>query len=285
MLNWVDLLSILPFYIGLILQNDDQATGGLVLLRFFRLLRILRVLKLSRRNVGLLAVFEALYESSEAIALLGFLVITALMVFSTLMFYAEQLGARFDDYSNQWIRDDGSISPFQSIFHTMWWCIVTMTTVGYGDDVPVTVTGKLVGGATMIAGVFVLAFPTVILSTNFQEIHQAKVEGHRQMERIFAAQREAARKRAEERRRREEELEQQRAEQELLLDSQEEDDEGRGDAGTVVAMRRNDVIMALEGRFEEVMATTAAAAAGGFSGSHRQTAVHSTTRTLWRRPH
>lgn len=224
LLNWVDLISILPFYIGLLIQNDDQATGGLVLLRFFRLLRILRVLKLSRRNVGLLAVFEALYESSEAIALLGFLVVIALMVFSTLMFYAEQLNARFDQTTDQWMREDDTISPFQSIFHSMWWCIVTMTTVGYGDDVPVTVTGKLVGGATMIAGVFVLAFPTVILSTNFQEIHQAKVEGHRQMERIFAAQREAARRRAEERRKREEELERRR-EQNLLLEERDEEEE------------------------------------------------------------
>jgi hypothetical protein len=196
MLNWVDIVSILPFYIQLAVGD------GVSMLRYFRLLRILRVLKLSRRNVGLMAVWEALRESSEAITLLGFLMMIALLLFSSLMFYAEQVGGSFDAATQTWMRSDGKVSPFQSIFHAMWWCIVTMSTVGYGDEVPITVLGKLVGGATMICGVFVLAFPTVILSTNFQEIHQSKVDGHLQMQQIYTAQREAARHRAEERKKR-----------------------------------------------------------------------------------
>lgn len=227
-LNWVDLISILPFYVGQIMDAVTTDSGTVGMLRYFRLLRILRVLKLSRRNVGLLAVWEALRESSEAITLLGFLMMIALLLFSSLMFYAEQLGADFDTRLNLWIRADGKASPFQSIFHTMWWCIVTMSTVGYGDEVPVTVVGKLIGGATMICGVFVLAFPTVILSTNFQEIHQSKVDGHMQMQQIFAAQREAAQKRSEERRK--------KKEQEKRL--QEEMSAEFGDGGEV---ERNDV--------------------------------------------
>lgn len=59
-----------------------------------------------------------------------FIVLLFLLVFSTLMFYAEQLGAWFDGV--RWIREDGTESPYQSIPESFWWCIVTITTVGYG---------------------------------------------------------------------------------------------------------------------------------------------------------
>jgi len=179
--NWIDFISIVPYYITLGVGTGNQSAGGFVMLRMLRLMRVFRILKLSKRNVGLQAVVEAMLQSSEAISLLTFLLMIATVLFSSAMFFAEQTGSSFDADRQLWIRDDGQISPFQSIFHTMWWCVVTMTTVGYGDDVPVTPLGKVIGSITMLCGVFVLAFPTVILSTNFQEVHQAKVDQHKQM--------------------------------------------------------------------------------------------------------
>jgi hypothetical protein len=201
--NIIDIVSILPFYVALFVTGETST----LMLRMLRMIRILRVLKLSRNNVGLMAVTEAVRESSEAITMLFFLLIVALVLFSSLMFYAEQTGSSLDAKTQQWMRDDGTVSPFQSIFHTMWWCIVTMTTVGYGDDVPVTPLGKIVGSATMLCGVFVLAFPTVILSTNFQEIHQAKVEGFQELQAYAEAQDKAAKRRQEQLRQRQEEEE------------------------------------------------------------------------------
>lgn len=189
--NIIDLVSVLPFFVSLFVTSETS----MLLLRLLRMIRILRVLKLSRNNIGLMAVTEAISESSEAITMLFFLLIVALVLFSSLMFYAEQTGSSLESKTQMWMRDDGTISPFQSIFHTMWWCIVTMTTVGYGDHVPVTPLGKIVGCATMLCGVFVLAFPTVILSTNFQVIHQSKVEGFRELQAYTEAQDHAEKRR------------------------------------------------------------------------------------------
>jgi hypothetical protein len=62
-----------------------------------------------------------------------------------------------------------TLSPFQSIPHTFWWCIVTITTVGYGDTYPVTWLGKIIGGLTMLMGILVLAFPISLLGANFTD--------------------------------------------------------------------------------------------------------------------
>ena len=85
---------------------------------------------------------------------------------------AEQTSADFDPGERAWIRDDGTISPFQSIPHTFWWCMCTLTTVGYGDDVPTSSAGKVVAGITILTGVFVMAFPVILISYNYSEMTQ-----------------------------------------------------------------------------------------------------------------
>jgi len=99
---------------------------------------------------------------------------SGLIFFSTLLFYAEQLQEDFDRSEREWVYNDhsdkpGKVSPFQSVPHTLWWCVVTMSTVGYGDTYPITPTGKLVAGFTMLIGVLILAFPVGVLSVKFGE--------------------------------------------------------------------------------------------------------------------
>ena len=61
-------------------------------------------------------------------------------------------------------------TPFESIPQSFWWCIVTYTTVGYGDMAPVTVIGQMIGCCTMITGLLILAMPISVLSSNFGEV-------------------------------------------------------------------------------------------------------------------
>jgi len=90
------------------------------------------------------------------------------------MFYAEQTDMSFNTTYQTWFYSDNTVAPFQSIVHTFWWCIVTITTVGYGDIFPHTPLGKIVAGFTMIFGIVMLAFPLTIISSNFSEIYSNK---------------------------------------------------------------------------------------------------------------
>lgn len=99
--------------------------------------------------------------------MLSVLVFTGMIFFSSAMFFAEQTGTQFDIELGVWLRPDGTPSPFQSIFHSFWWCIATMTTVGYGDAYPITLAGKVVGGITSVMGVVMLSFPIAIFGLHF----------------------------------------------------------------------------------------------------------------------
>merc|ERR1719201_1187200 len=65
--------------------------------------------------------------------------------------------------------DGGKCSPYQSILLTLWWAITTMTTVGYGDTIPVSNAGRLVGGLAMLGGIIMLALPTTVFGAQFAE--------------------------------------------------------------------------------------------------------------------
>eukprot|EP00759_Apiculatamorpha_spiralis_P034400 PhF_6_TR35421/c0_g1_i1/m.51589 len=162
--NWIDLLSILPFYIRLMLQSDDG------LLPFFRLLRTLRILKTTMYSSHLTLFLLALRQSLNALQLLVFLLTLGVVIFSSLMFLLECQDVQYFDYDRlMWIRtDSGTYSPFQSIPHTCWWGLVTLATLGYGgDDVPISLGGKLVAAVAMYCACFVVAFPIVEITHNF----------------------------------------------------------------------------------------------------------------------
>ncbi len=146
----IDLAAILPFYLALIMPFAD--------LRLLRVFRLLRLMKLVRYSPALTTLGRVLHN--ERRALVGALLIMAamLLVASTTIYYIER-----------------HVSPddFGSIPESMWWALATLTTVGYGDVVPATPLGKIVGGFVMIFGLGMFALPIGILASGFaSEIHR-----------------------------------------------------------------------------------------------------------------
>eukprot|EP01062_Namystynia_karyoxenos_P055540 TRINITY_DN4646_c0_g1_i3.p1 TRINITY_DN4646_c0_g1~~TRINITY_DN4646_c0_g1_i3.p1 ORF type:complete len:1171 (+),score=310.50 TRINITY_DN4646_c0_g1_i3:67-3513(+) len=175
--TYVDLLAILPFYIKL--SGLGFAEGrSLVVLRMLRMLRIsraLRILKLGRYSEGISIMVMAFKRASYALMWMGLLMVMSVTISATLMFYLELGEARFDDERHGWVTgpvESPVLVEFQSIPDAMWWAAVTVTTVGYGDKVPMTTEGKFLAVVTMVVGTLLVAFPVTILSNSFTQVFQ-----------------------------------------------------------------------------------------------------------------
>ena len=145
----IDLLAVLPFWLAFALPSDVR-----VLLVF----RMIRFLKLARYSPGMRSLLDALYD--ERRALLGCLVILlgATLIAASVIHLVE-----------------GHIQPnkFGTIPDAMWWAIVTLGTIGYGDVVPITPAGKVVAGATIFLGLIMIALPVGIVANAFaNQIHR-----------------------------------------------------------------------------------------------------------------
>ncbi|MEN8786272.1 MAG: ion transporter [Flavobacteriales bacterium] len=138
----IDLLAILPFYLKFAI--DLRA------LRVFRVFRIFRALKLIRYNKALLRFHVAAKMVKEEMVL--FFIVTAILVFLSAS------GIYF-------FENEAQPEVFSSIFHSFWWAIVTLTTVGYGDVYPITVGGKIFTFFVLIIGVGVVTVPAGIIAT------------------------------------------------------------------------------------------------------------------------
>jgi len=169
-MNIIDLAAILPWYIGKAYPGGGDSAKGLAVLRVLRLTRVLRIFKMSRNFQGLLLLIKTFQKSATALLMLCFFVAICLILFATLVFESEK-GA-WDEYRMQWIRADGTQSPFESIPESMWWTIITMCTVGYGDVWPITFAGQLVAIAAMFVGLLVLSLPITIIGANFDELYR-----------------------------------------------------------------------------------------------------------------
>ena len=150
----IDFLAIVPTFVTL-----GATGGGSLLLRFFRVLRILRLAKLGRMSSAWHDLSSAVTERRHELLLTISIAGVVLLVASTLMYWAEA-GAQPD--------------KFGSIPRAMWWCIVTLTTVGYGDVYPVTLLGKSLAGLVAIAGIGLIAMPTGILAAAFSDVVQQR---------------------------------------------------------------------------------------------------------------
>ncbi|OMP31006.1 ion transporter [Mangrovimonas sp. DI 80] len=138
----IDLLAILPFYLsfGIDLRS----------LRALRFLRLIRILKLVRYNKALRHFSQAIKMAKEEIFL--FLIVTFILI------YFAAVGIYYFENSAQ-------PEVFSSVFDSLWWAIVTLTTVGYGDVYPVTVGGKAFTFFILLIGLGIIAIPTGIISS------------------------------------------------------------------------------------------------------------------------
>lgn len=150
-LNIIDLLAILPYFIILPINSGD--TTPLSVLRVARLVRVFRIFKLSRHSLGLQILGHTLRASVSELGMLIFFMILWVILFSSAIYYAEK---------------GGDSDMFKCIPDAFWYTLVTMTTVGYGDKVPQTLWGKLVGSACVVSGVLTVALPVPVIVSNFE---------------------------------------------------------------------------------------------------------------------
>jgi potassium voltage-gated channel Shaker-related subfamily A protein len=166
-LNIVDILAILPVFLELMISSNSSS--GSAIIRIVRLVRIFRVFKITRYLPWVRVFTNALTQSAQPLFMLLLIFFIAMVLFSSAIYYAEK--GEWSDALGAWVRTMPSgvveVSPYQSIIASFWWCVVTMTTVGYGDNVPITPVGRLVAAVASMSGILVLAIPVSIISTNF----------------------------------------------------------------------------------------------------------------------
>ena len=139
----IDLLAILPTYLSLIFAGSQY----LIVIRIFRLLRIFRILKLDRYIGASSILFESVRSSKHKIIVFLSFVTAVAVIMGALMYLIE-----------------GPKNGFNSIPESIYWAIVTLTTVGYGDISPHTFLGKAVASIVMIMGYSIIAVPTGIIT-------------------------------------------------------------------------------------------------------------------------
>jgi len=193
--NTIDLLAVLPFYIELIVQAAtaaDAGVAGLAVIRVIRLVRVLRLFKLGKNSPQLQMVTKAMARSREGILLLFFMLSLAMVFFASFIYFAETSECTLNE-EGLWIYNEGTDLPgvptkYQNIVVSFWWSLVTISTVGYGDMFPITGQGKLVGVATMICGLLVVAFPITIISANLGEVYDEEKLKREKIEAVKKAQ-------------------------------------------------------------------------------------------------
>lgn len=139
----VDLVSVLPALLGFFGAAD---------LRVLRLLRLLRMLKLVRHSTTFGLLFAVLREEGQSISALLFVLLLTVTISGSMMFMIE---------------NERQPEVFTSIPVAMWWAIETLTTVGYGDIVPMTAAGRIIGGVVSIVGIGTLALFSGLITVGF----------------------------------------------------------------------------------------------------------------------
>lgn len=155
----IDILAILPDLVEFIVYyaSEDFRTvvaNAVNYITIIRVVRVLRIFRLVRHSVGLWILIYTLRASFSELMLLFWFMGLGILVCSSLIYYVED-------------RDN-----FASIPHGFWWALITMTTVGYGDMVPHTTLGKVVGAVTSVAGVLMIGVTVPALVNNFMRYYR-----------------------------------------------------------------------------------------------------------------
>ena len=144
----VDFIAIAPFFLVFI-ENLD-----LRIARAIRLMRLVRILKMGRYAHAVTTLYQVFVRKKEELAIANFVSIMLLILCSSVIYFVEH---------------HAQPEGFRSIPESMWWAVVTLTSVGYGDVSPVTPLGKLIGAVVCMIGVLMVALPTGILASGFLE--------------------------------------------------------------------------------------------------------------------
>ncbi|MGB5450465.1 MAG: ion transporter [Sedimenticolaceae bacterium] len=158
----VDLLAVAPFWLSMFIPLD---------LRFLRIMRLLRVLKLTRYSAATNLLFKVLRDEARVIGAAMFILFVMLVVTASATYMAES-----------------AVQPvaFGNIPQAMWWAIVTVTTVGYGDVVPITPLGKMFGAILSFIGVGFVALPAGILASGFSNaLHRRRDSLRREVDKAL----------------------------------------------------------------------------------------------------
>lgn len=150
----IDLLAILPTYASLFFYGYHY----LLVVRILRLLRVFRILKLVRFNKEAIILLRALKASSYKIGIFFSAVLTIVILLGTVMYVVEH-----------------GENGFTSIPQSIYWAIITVTTVGYGDIVPHTILGKFISSFAMIIGYAIIAVPTGIITVEMSKSTALKI--------------------------------------------------------------------------------------------------------------
>uniref|UniRef100_A0A336MSP2 CSON006161 protein n=1 Tax=Culicoides sonorensis TaxID=179676 RepID=A0A336MSP2_CULSO len=152
--NIIDYIATMSFFIDLILQKFASHLENADILEFFSIIRIMRLFKLTRHSSGLKILVQTFRASAKELTLLVFFLVLGIVIFASLVYYAERI-------------QTNPHNDFNSIPLGLWWALVTMTTVGYGDMTPKTYVGMFVGALCALAGVLTIALPVPVIVSNF----------------------------------------------------------------------------------------------------------------------
>jgi voltage-gated potassium channel len=155
----VDVACLVPMYVNLFVEQP------LFYISAVRLLRFLRLMRLTPYGKSVLLIQKVFWAQRKELVVSFFALLILVLISSSMMFYAEH---------------NAQPKVFSSIVATFWWCVVTVTSVGYGDAVPITVMGKIIAAITALIGVALYALPTSILVAGFMHHLNRKDQHHRQ---------------------------------------------------------------------------------------------------------
>ena len=156
-LGLVDLLAIMPMYLSIFLTGAQS----LLVLRALRLLRIFRIFKLTHFLSEMSFLGAALRSSAKKISIFMLVVLAIVVILGSIMYLVE-----------------GIENGFTNIPESIYWAIVTITTVGYGDIAPATPTGKFIASVIMLIGYGIIAVPTGIITTEIALMSRSEKKGH-----------------------------------------------------------------------------------------------------------